>query len=271
MTVFELGKNCPHDLTRYVRNDDRLFDLAWVQQLRDGGHEQATVGLLSLNKPLLFGDKREGTMGLWEKNQMMSLAKLSNKLATAKTTNPAVDNQRGEMIDDNLTLISAQTILQEDTELGDEIALKADDLVRLALEKMESARDIDEMYKCAICGLSIAAAKSLNNNEAMVNDASSIWHAVIQADMDTWQSVSNEDRMAVGGLSEEDLIQHVEGTAFVRVMSDFVATSPSSDTKTQTVSFASGRVQSQVTHAFGSDELAKVLSLTTNIVVAANN
>ncbi|KAL7529749.1 hypothetical protein ACHAXR_003137, partial [Thalassiosira sp. AJA248-18] len=50
--VFELGKNCPHDLTRYVRNDDRLSDLAWIQQLRDGGHAQATVGLLSLNTPL---------------------------------------------------------------------------------------------------------------------------------------------------------------------------------------------------------------------------
>ena len=41
--VFELGKSCPHDLTRYVRNDDRLSNLAWVQQLRVGGHEQATL------------------------------------------------------------------------------------------------------------------------------------------------------------------------------------------------------------------------------------
>ena len=55
--VFELGKNCPHDLTRYVRNDNRLSDLDWIQHLQVGGHEQATAGLLGLTSPVLFEDK----------------------------------------------------------------------------------------------------------------------------------------------------------------------------------------------------------------------
>jgi len=276
--VFELGKNCPHDLTRYVRNDDRLSNLAWLQHLRVGGHEQATVGLLSLTTPILFGgDKQVGggtadKMGLWEKDQMMSLAKLSNKLASAKSTNPtAVDgNHRNTLIENSLTLISAQRILQEDTELGDEIALKEDDLLRLAVEKIQSSRDVDEIKRYGICGLAIASAKAPGQKEAMANAASSIWHAVIKADIHTWQSVANENGMAVGGgISEEELIQRVEGTAFVGVMYDFVTTSGGNIM--QNVGFHSELVQNQVLHALlGSEDLAKVLTLSAEIVVDAN-
>lgn len=264
--VFDLGKSCPHDLTRYVRNDNRLSDLAWIQQLRDGGHEQATVGLLSVNTPLLFDENQQGEMGLWEKDQLMSLAKLSNKLAGAKSSNSAVVSQRNDLIENNLTLVSAQRILQEGSEMGDEIALKDDDLLRLALEKIESARDLDELKRFGICGLAIASAKSPDKHEDMANDASMIWHAIIQADMACWKSVASEDRMAVGGISEEDLIQRVEGTAFVGTMGDFLSTSPPGG-KMRNVSFRSDLVM----QAFGSDELAKVLALSADIVVAANS
>ena len=78
--------------------------MAWVQNLRVGGHEQATVGLLSVTSPVLFGDKEGDMLPLWEKDQIMSLAKLSNKLAGAK--NPAaVDKERSELIENSLTLI----------------------------------------------------------------------------------------------------------------------------------------------------------------------
>ena len=124
-----------------------------MQNLRVGGHEQATVGLLSVTSPVLFGDK-EGDMLLWEKDQIMSLAKLSNKLAGAK--NPAaVDKERSELIENSLTLISAQRILQEDTEQGGEIALKEEDLLRLAVEKIQSSRDGDDIKRFGICGLAI--------------------------------------------------------------------------------------------------------------------
>ena len=142
--VFELGKNCPHDLTRYVRNDDRLSDLAWIQHLQDGGHEQATAGLLGLTSPVLFGDKQEDAIGLWEKDQMMSLAKLSSKLADATSVNSTADGDRNALIDNSLTLISAQRILQEDTESGNEIALNEDDILRLACEKIACAPPLPE-------------------------------------------------------------------------------------------------------------------------------
>jgi len=266
--VFELGKNCPHDLTRYVRNDDRISDLAWIQHLRVGGGQQATVGLLSLNSPVLFGDKQEESIGLWEKDQLMSLAKLSNKLASAKSANPAVDGQTTDLIENNLTLTSAQRILQEDTEFGDEIALNADDLLRLAAEKINSARDVDEIKRYGICGLAIASAKPIDQSESMTDDASSIWHTVIQADIHTWKSIANENSMAVGGISEEELIQRVDGTAFVGVMYDFVTTSPPGG-KMQNVGFLHDQVKNKVSHLFGSDELASVLTLSAEIVLAA--
>lgn len=219
------------------------------------------MGLLSVTSPVLFGDK-EGDMSLWEKDQIMSLAKLSNKLAGAK--NPAaVDIKRSELIENSLTLISAQRILQEDTEQGGEIALKEEDLLRLAVEKIQSSRDGEDIKRFGICGLAIASAKAPGQNEAKSSDASSIWQAVIQADRDTWESVANENKMSVGGISEEELIHRVDGTAFVQVMYDFVT----SGEKMPEVGF-NEHVRNQISHALGSDSLAKVLALSADIVVA---
>lgn len=250
---------------RYVRNDDRIADFAWIQQLRVGGDQQATAGLLSLNSPVLFGDEQGGGMGLWEKDQLMSLAKLSNKLAGAKVAR--VDVNRNDLIENTLTLISAQRILQEDTALGDEIALEAEDLLILVGEKIASARNVDEIKKFGICGLAVASAKPLGQSEAMADDASAIWHAVIQADIHTWKSVANDNSMAVGGISEEELFQSVEGTSFVGLMYDFATTS-STEEKMGNVGFLHDRVKDQVLHLFGSDELATVLTLSAEFVLA---
>lgn len=218
------------------------------------------MGLLSVTSPVLFGDK-DGDMSLWEKDQMLSLAKLSNKLAGAK--NPAAVDIRSELIENSLTLISAQRILQEDTEQGGEIILKEEDLLRLAVEKIQSSRNGEDIKRFGICGLAIASAKPQGQNEAKSSDASSIWQAVIQADLDTWESVANENKMSVGGISEEELIHRVDGTAFVQVMYDFVT----SGEKMPEVGF-NEHVRNQISHALGSDSLAKVLALSADIVVA---
>ena len=260
--VFELGKNCPHDLTRYVRNDGRLSNLAWIQDLRTGGHSQATVGLLSsVTSPVLFGDK-EGRISLWEKDQMLSLAKLSNKLASAK--NPAaVEENRDTLIENNLTLISAQKMLQQDTEQGDEVALNEEDLIRLSVEKIQASGDVEDIKKFGICGLAISSAKPSSQADAMANDAANIWQAVIQSDMQLWEAVANENSKSVGGIAEEELIHRVEGTSFVGVLYDFIM----SEGK-QNVGFSA--VKNQVSHAFGSDALTEVLAISADIVAAAN-
>ncbi len=200
---------------------------------------------------------------------MMSLAKLSNKLAGAKSANrTTAHDQRTKAIENGLTLLSAQRILQEDAELGDEIALDQNDIVRLAVEKIQSSQDVDEIKRFAICGLSVAAAKTPDQIEAMSRDATTIWHAVIQVDIDKWQNVANENSMAVGGMEEEELIHFVEGTAFVGVLYDFVTASGGGEM--QNVGFGSHQVRNQLMHELGSEELEKVLTLSADIVLAAN-
>ena len=206
---------------------------------------------------------------------MLSLAKLSNmrarKLASAKyTADPAAGDQR-EMIENGLTLITAQRILQEDTERGDEMALSQSDLVKLACEKIESARDVDEIRRFAICGLSIASANPVSQKEEIAEDACAIWNAVINADIHTWKSVAMEDGMAVGGMPEEELIRRVEGTAFVGVIYDFVTTAPSGESM-KNVGYLNDHVRNQVSLSLGSvsDELAKVLLLSAKIAYATN-
>merc|ERR1711862_779302 len=107
----------------------------------------------------------------------------------------------------------------------------------------------------------------MGHNEEMAEDACLVWHAVIQADIHTWKSVANENCMAVGGMSEEELIRHVQGTAFVDLVCDFV-TSATAGEKMQNVGFLNDQVRDRVSHSFGSGELAKVLALSAKIAYA---
>lgn len=102
-------------------------------------------------------------------------------------------------------------------------------------------------------------------NEAMANDASYIWQAVIKSDIHTWKVLPM--RIVGDGISEEELIRRVEWTAFVEVMYDFVSTS---EGKMQSVSYTDTLVRNNVSHALGSDALSKVLALSADIVVASN-
>ena len=151
--------------------------------------------------------------------------------------------------------------------MGDEVALDENDVVRLAVEKIQSCNDIEKIKRFAICGLSVANAKSSDQVTAMASDASSIWHAVIQADIDKWQSVANEHNSAVGGIQEEELIHNVGGTAFVGVMGDFVH--QTSGEEINNVGFGNDRVRCMVMDALGSNELERVLQLSADIVLAS--
>lgn len=265
--VFELGKNCQQELSRYIRSDNRLSHMAWIQHLRVDGHEQATTDLIGLSSPLLFG-KESKEMSLWEKDHILSIAKLSNKLAVSKSVNrTAAQDQRTKLIDNALAIVDAQKVLQEEDKLGDEVALDENDVIRLAVEKIQSCNDIEKIKRFAICGLSVANAKSSDQVTAMASDASSIWHAVIQADIDKWQSVANEHNSAVGGIQEEELIHNVGGTAFVGIMGDIVH--QTSGEEINNVGFGNDRVRCMVMDALGSNELERVLQLSADIVLAS--
>merc|ERR1711957_874360 len=141
------------------------------------------------------------------------------------------------------------------------------DLVRLACEKINTARNIDERRRFGICGLSVASSGPVSRmEEKMAEKAGLIWHAVIQADIHIWKAVANEDAVAVG-MSEEELIRRVENTAFVGLVYDFVSTAPK-EGNIQNMGYLNDQVRNQVAHLFGSDELTNVLTLSAEIANA---
>ncbi len=271
MVVFELGKHCLHDLTRFVRNDYRLSNLAWRQHLRVDWQEKATVELMGIKTPLLF-DNETGAMKLWEKEQMMSLAKLSNKLVVASDgTHSKVVELRTESIKNSLGLISIQRLLQgaDDDGGDDEKALDADDILKLAVEKIQLSNDADEIKRFGAWGLSVASVKPSNQTEAMSNAASHIWHAIVKADINTWQDVANDNADAVGGMEDEFLLHRVEDTAFVGLLCDLFSNSSGGDM--QHVGFDCANVKDQVFHALGSKKMANVLMAAADIVMNAHH
>eukprot|EP00970_Alexandrium_tamarense_P003002 scaffold430_cov187-Alexandrium_tamarense.AAC.11 len=211
--VFELGKECPATLTRYLRTDDRLSNLAWLQDLRTGSYDDATYGAMSnLTSPVLPSRDSDGPMGLWEKEQMLSIAKLSNM--RVKSPNSVIEN--------GLTLINAQRVLQdEDIDgHGSEVAMTADDLLVLAVNKIKASQDVDECKRFAIAGLCVASAVPTDQAE----HAALVWEACIGADMDTWNNISREASSSVAGIAKEDLMRLCESTLFVALAEAFATT-----------------------------------------------
>ncbi len=237
--------------------------------MRVDWHEKATVELMGIKTPLLF-DNETGAMELWEKEQMMSLAKLSNKLAVASdgTHSKAVD-LRAESIKNSLVIISIQRQLQGADDGGgdNKKALDADDILKLAVEKIQLSNDGDEIKRFGAWGLSVASAKPSDQTEAMSTAASHIWHAIVKADINTWRDVANANANAVGGMDEEFLLHRVEDTAFVGLLYDLL--SNSSEGEMQHVGF--DYAKDQVFHALGSQNLASVLMVAADIVQTARH
>lgn len=252
--VRELGKECSEALTRFLRNDNRLADSAWIHDLRIGAHERAANTLVNLTSSIFPGKDAGGLMDLWEKEQMMSLAKLSNKLARSKNLDSALVAQNSTIIENSLNLIEAQRILQEDDLDNDEskAIIPPDELIVLAVNKINSSRDVVNIKKYGLCGLAIAHAISSEDANAMIQGAATIWEACIRSDIHTWNSLARENIMAVTGISEEDLSQRVRGTAFVGVNGEFATSSGGS---MQGVGFLSNvHVRRRVLESLGFDE-----------------
>mmetsp|Transcript_17480 Transcript_17480/g.35235 ORF Transcript_17480/g.35235 Transcript_17480/m.35235 type:complete len:557 (-) Transcript_17480:129-1799(-) len=258
--VLELGKECSEALTRFLRNDNRLGDLAWIHDLRIGAHERAADTLVNLTSSIFRGKDAGAPMDLWENEQVMSLAKLSNKLARSKNPDSALVARNSTIIENSLNLVEAQRILQEDDLDGDgsEAILPPDELIVLAVNKINSSRDVENIKKYGLCGLAIAHATSSEDAIAMIHGAATIWEACIRSDIHTWNSLARENSMAVTGISEEDLSQRVRGTAFVGVNGEFATSSGGS---MQGVGFLSNvHVRRRVLESLGSNEdLGKLL------------
>ena len=167
--VFELGKECPRELSQLIQSDSAFHESSWVNSIRCGAYDSARDNLLN-----------NSSSGLWEKEASLSLAKLTDKLFSGA---------RGEhdaQIDNGLNLIDAQRSLQEDDSDDENDVMSAEELIHLATRKINSGADIEEVknfgkffqalrlnniicmtditFFCGlvICGLEVAATMSSN-------------------------------------------------------------------------------------------------------------
>lgn len=128
--VFELGKECPDELNQIVQSNRSFSELSWINGVRSCSFQSARDNLLN-----------NAATDLWEKETSLSLAKLSNNLATKSGSG----NDRGEEINNGLTLVNVQRMLQEgDSDSGKEV-MSADELISLATRKIQSGVDLEDV------------------------------------------------------------------------------------------------------------------------------
>ncbi|EJK68000.1 hypothetical protein THAOC_10873, partial [Thalassiosira oceanica] len=199
----------------------------------------------------------------------------------------AAADKRADLIEDDLTLISAQRMLQRGTETGTEVALGAESLLSLAREKIQSASssadedgDARERTKAyAVSGLAVSSVL-LRGEEAGGDGASgrdaaaSIWAECVLADLDAWRSASSDSSDdPAGRLSEEELVGRVGATSFVDAAIEFDENLRGDGRggdggRLAELSFLS--VRDRVWRFLGSDDLADVLVAAATIVADSN-
>lgn len=124
--VFELGKECPDELNQLV-TDHTLQDMSWINSIRLGSYPSARDGLLN-----------NACDSLWEKETNLSIAKLSNLLATDEGGHHNLEIQKRS------ALVSAQHFFQ-DTDSYFDAVMSADELIALARSKISVGSDIEEI------------------------------------------------------------------------------------------------------------------------------
>lgn len=120
--VFELGRECPNELSQLVQSDRSFTELSWVDGVRSNSSFKSARECLLNNS----------TTDLWEKETSLGIAKLINKLCVP------TGGDRSDEINDSLTLVSAQRILQEDDSDSNSEVMSAGELIALAASKIKS-------------------------------------------------------------------------------------------------------------------------------------
>lgn len=125
--VFELGKECPRELGQLIQTDSAFQESSWVNSIRCGSYDSATDSLL-----------KNTSTELWEKETSLSLAKLTSKVSSS-------GGDHNAQIDNGLTLIATQRMLQDDDSDAENDVLSAEELIHLATRKINSGADFEEV------------------------------------------------------------------------------------------------------------------------------
>ncbi len=231
--VLQLGKCCPEILQEFLKSDAGLSNFLWIHQMRERSYSDATSSLIKLisNGFTAFGTKFEDEnkrCSLQDRKLVLSLAKLSATAAAstlAKETK-LEDREQTAIIDDNLQLVHAQSIIMDllqrkemcDTSKTD-YAMDADELLSFSLENIAKLSDVDDKVTVAIVGISIAKVSS----EKALN-AARVWRLVIEQDMNTWKLLLQNDLE----MSDKQRARYVSDTVLYSLAKEYYLTPTSS-------------------------------------------
>lgn len=166
--VLDLGKYCPQELRRFLTENSKVSDLAWINDVRCGRWDEAQMSLTKVG---------ESSETLMDKKLFLSLGKIAS---TISQKDPAAS------INSGLQLIQAQEILMDVQNDGPSSSLSASSLMELSVDHLaDGSRGYNDRVGAGLAGLAVA--------EVMQDDAKSaalIWEKSLECERPLWEDIA---------------------------------------------------------------------------------
>ncbi|VEU39239.1 unnamed protein product [Pseudo-nitzschia multistriata] len=185
--VVNYGRHSIADLNRIMDKHTELRRYRWIPTVRQGYFGQATTLLLE-------NCKENNDLG---NNQWaLSMAKLTNMLVPAQSQQA---KGQGQQIEQSLELVEAHQELLDDSDKEKQCPmLPPEELVELAISKLEYCFDLDKRVRLAFTGLSVC--NFMQDKQAALDQMSRIWAECLLADLSRWSEWAME---GIGGSGSE--------------------------------------------------------------------
>jgi hypothetical protein len=171
--VINYGRHSVADLDEIMNQNEQLRKYRWIPAIRQTNFESATEFCLENCK-----DDR----GLKNTQWALSMAKLTNKLIPAQNAQ-VQDRQR--RIEDSLEFCKAQEMLTEgEIADKDEPLLLPNELVELAMKKLQDTFVQEERIRMAIVGLAVCNA--MEDQQAAMEHTARFWAECLLCDAARW-------------------------------------------------------------------------------------
>eukprot|EP00532_Pseudo-nitzschia_australis_P007713 CAMPEP_0168166450 /NCGR_PEP_ID=MMETSP0139_2-20121125/2033_1 /TAXON_ID=44445 /ORGANISM="Pseudo-nitzschia australis, Strain 10249 10 AB" /LENGTH=1139 /DNA_ID=CAMNT_0008083647 /DNA_START=242 /DNA_END=3661 /DNA_ORIENTATION=+ len=172
--VINYGRHSVSDLNQIMEKNTQLRQYRWIPTVRQGYFGQATAMLLESCKE---------NNGLRNNQWALSMAKLTNKLVPAQSQQA---QDQGRKIERSLDLVDAQQMLLSDSEKEKDCPiLPPNELVELAITKLEDCFNEDDRVRLAFVGLTVCNFMDDDKQVAM-EQTSRIWAECLLADGARW-------------------------------------------------------------------------------------
>jgi len=172
--VINYGRHSIADLNRIMEKNPQLRQHRWIPTVRQGYYAQATN---------LFLENCKEHHGLSSHKWALSMAKLTNKLVPAQSQQA---QDQGRKIERALDLVDAQQLLLSPSEQEHDCPiLPPNELVELAIRKLEESHNEDDRVRLAFVGLTVCNFLD-DTRAAALEQTSRIWAEALLADGGRW-------------------------------------------------------------------------------------